>query len=754
MSTLPVATTSFVGRGRELAKLRRLLSDARLVTVTGAGGVGKTRLALRAAAAARPAFPDGVHLVELDALRDPGLLAQTVVKAVGLRTISLDPVARLIEYLKDRDLLLVLDNCEHLADGCAMLVSKLLTAVPGLRVLATSRHLLGVDGEQAMRLAPLPVPVDVAGMARSAAVSLFVDRAVAVDSTFVVDERNREQVLAICRRLDGLPLAIELAAVWVRALSVREILDRLDDRFALLAKGRRGAPTHQQTLAAALRWSYHLCSSAERSLWSRLSVFVGGFDLEAAQEVCTGADINRAQVPGLIARLVDKSILAVDPETDRHHIRYRMLDTIREYGLDLLSASGHEAMFRTRHRGYYRKLVQRYAADSFGPRQLEWIQLLLAEHPNIRAVLESALSAPGQAEIATEIATTLRWFWYAGGFPCEGFRWLRLGLALDTEPTIRRAHALWVCSFMAASFNEVDAASRMLTECAELSQRLSEPKLRTDYVFAAGFAALRRGDSREAIALLEEAVAGYQKINDPERLLNSLFVLAMASLFDRPDRGAHAAAWALKISRRHKPSWQESHILYSVAVYKWRSGEYQRGEALLRKAIRQRSPVPDWAVLSQMVEALAWCASGAGQPHRAARLLGAANVVFRRGGMATLVQPFRGIDNQIVDNISAEIGEDQFLAELDTGLGYTIDQVIDEALRPRTPNPAHRRTARLLTRRQSEIAELIAEGLTNREIACKLTIAQRTADAHVQNILTKLGFTTRAQIAAWITSNP
>jgi predicted ATPase/DNA-binding CsgD family transcriptional regulator len=749
MSRLPAATTSFVGRRRELTDLQRLLSDARLVTVAGAGGVGKTRLALRAAARVRPVFPDGVHLVELDALREPALLAQVVAEGVGLRAASVEPGERLTEYLADKRLLLVLDNCEHLVDECAAMVGTLLAAAPNLRVLATSRHLLGVEEEQVMRVAPLPVAEQVAGMARSAAVSLFVDRATAVDPAFVLDERNREQVLSICRRLDGVPLAIELAAVWVRALSVGEIMDRLDDRFTLLAKGSRTAPIRHQTLADTLDWSCQLCSRAERLLWARLSVFAGGFDIDAAEDVCTDGDIDRTQIPSLIESLVDKSILVAQP--DRR--RYRMSESVREYGLGLLTASGHEVIFRTRHGRYYRELARRYDAESFGPRQIEWIQHLLSEHPNIRTALEFALTGSGRAEIATEMASTMREFWYSGGLLCEGYRWLRRALVLDTEPTSRRGHALWACSFIGVSLGEVEAASEMLTECAELAETLDEPVLRADHALGTGFAALRRGDTREATALLERAVAGYRKIGGPRRLLNSLIVLAMANLFGRHERGVQAAAEALELCQAHKATWQECYALYAVAVHEWRSSRYRQGEALLRRAIRGRSAVPDWSVLAQMVEVLAWCVSASGRSRRAARLLGAAHAVYRHSGIRAGILPFRVIDDQIADNACAEIGVDQFHAEFNAGLGYSIEQVVEEALRTRTPTPPSRArtgTASPLTRRQSQIAELIAQGLTNREIAGRLTIAQRTADAHVANLLTKLGFTTRAQVATWV----
>ena len=336
---LPAELTSFVGRRRELSETRRLLASSRMLTLTGVGGVGKTRLALRMAAEVRRTFPDGVWFVELAALHDAQLVPHTVANTLELRQVSADPAGDLAAYLERRRLLVVLDNCEHLTDACAMLASKLLAAAPGLRILATSRHVLGVEGEQILAVPPLSTRtarVEAGDAAHYESVRLFLDRAAAVAPDFEVGDGNRDAVVELCRRLDGIPLAIELAAVWLRTLSPVQILDRLEDRFRLLTSGRSAAPRHQ-ALDATVGWSYELCSPAEQLLWARLSVFSGGFDLEAAEEVCSGEGIPTADVLNLIASLVNKSIVIRIQATSHTTAWYQMLETIRQYGEERLA---------------------------------------------------------------------------------------------------------------------------------------------------------------------------------------------------------------------------------------------------------------------------------------------------------------------------------------------------------------------------------------------------------------------------------
>ena len=365
---LPAELTSFVGRRHELAEIKRLLSVSRLVTLTGMGGVGKTRLALWAAAEIRRAFPDGVWFVPLAELSDPGLLPNTIATALGLRTGG--AVAGVAEYLEDKQLLLILDNCEHLVPACAVLAAKLLSATTGVSILATSRQVLRADGEQVLPVPPLEVPeLDEPG--HREAVTLFADRAAAVLPGFRLTAENRDVVRRICRRLDGIPLAIELAVVRLRVLSPEQILARLDDRFRLLTTGSRTALPRRRTLEAAIDWSFELCTPAEQRVWAAVSVFTAGFDLDAAEAVCADEEIAAEDVLDLIAGMVDKSIITRRNGTYGRTAWFRMLETVREYGQAKLAESGHAEGVRVRHAAYYVELVRRYWADGFSPQQLE-----------------------------------------------------------------------------------------------------------------------------------------------------------------------------------------------------------------------------------------------------------------------------------------------------------------------------------------------------------------------------------------------
>ncbi|MBO0848208.1 MAG: ATPase [Pseudonocardia sp.] len=746
----PTEATSFVGRKRELTQARRLLSDSRLLTLTGAGGVGKTRLAMQVAEQLRPAFPDGIYIAELDALRDPGLLAHTVATVLGLGDTGVEPITRLREYLEDKRLLLVLDNCEHLVDDCAMLASRLLSRAPELRVLTTSRHVLGIEGEHIMEVPPLPVPDDEAS--GSDAVSLFCDRAAAAAPGFDLDDGNREQVGAICRRLDGMPLALELAAAWVGTLSPGGILDRLDDRFRLLTGGYRNAPSRQQTLSAAIGWSYHLCSPREQRLWSRLSVFAGGFDVEAVEDVCAGAGLERAQMLHLIAGLVEKSVVIRQPDTHDAGARYRMLETIREYGRALLVASGQQNMIRTRHAEHFRAVARRYQAESFGPRQLEWVQRMLREHPNIRAALEFGLSGSGQARTAMETAAALWNSWWGGAFGREGYRWLARALGMDPEPTRVRGHALSTCAHFAVHLGEVDTARRMLAECAALVERLDDPVLRAGHAEHAGHAAMHRGEFEDACVLLERAAALYHELGDPGGVADSLILLAASALFLDDRRGVEAAKQALRLCREHDATWTKSYALRAVALNEWHAGDHREGARLVQDAIRLQRAIRDWTGLAYMLEVLAWCSSSAGHHGRVARLLGAAALSWRLSGATTVTtECYKGTNKRVAEQARDELGEDRFRTEFDQGFGLTADEMFAEALEEQTPDTPRRGTE--LTRREAQVAGLVAEGLSNKKIAARLAIAQRTVENHVERILSKLGFTSRAQIATWVADN-
>jgi predicted ATPase len=424
VGNLPGEATSFVGRRRETAQAARLLRRGRLLTLTGVAGVGKTRLALRVAAHAREAFPDGVWLVELAALTEDTLLAQTVADVLGIQNrLDVPTVDTLVGYLADKQLLLVLDNCEHLLDACAvlaseLLASELLAAAPGVRILATSRQALRAAGEYLLEVPPLPVldlgqPMTTRALARGEAVRLFAERAALARPGFAVDAGNHAAIVRICQRLDGIPLAIELAALRVRAMPVTEILTGLDDYLRFLATGSRIAVPRVQTVRAAIDWSFALCSHDEQQLWARASVFAGGFDLDAAEAVCRGQSIAREDVFELVAALVDKSIL-----TRASHdtpARYRMLETIRHYGQERLAASGQQTAVCARHRDHYRRQVTRAEQEWLGPNEQAWFTTSRREHPNLRAALEFCLTEPGEARAGLEITAALFHYWVRSG---------------------------------------------------------------------------------------------------------------------------------------------------------------------------------------------------------------------------------------------------------------------------------------------------------------------------------------------------
>ena len=456
-STLPTQATGFVGRRGELARLEGALRAARLVTVTGVGGVGKTRLAVQAAAQASDRYPDGVFLVELSPLRDPGLLAATVAGRLGLPAEDDRPqLGALLDYLRDRRLLLILDTCEHLVGACGELAGELLREAPGVTILATSRQPLAVAGERALLLPPLPVPLsseaETEADVGSEAVELFAQRAAAVVDGFAVTDANRANVIRLCRALDGIPLAIELAAVRLRALPLDEMAKHLDDRFRVLTGGKRAGVDRHHTLRAAIEWSYELCTRAEQLLWARLSVFAGTFDPTAAEEVCAGGELPRAEIAEALAGLVEKSLLARQDHSDvgvaaaegwagGSRSEYRMLDTIRQFGADHLAGTNAEAVAQSRLVAHYFALAQRFGRDPMRD-QLAQCRALYRQHANLRAAMEYSLDLTGNDSAAIAIATSLAMYWRLSGQLREGEYWLNRVLERCPRPSPARARVL------------------------------------------------------------------------------------------------------------------------------------------------------------------------------------------------------------------------------------------------------------------------------------------------------------------------
>ncbi|GGK79711.1 LuxR family transcriptional regulator [Sphaerisporangium melleum] len=757
---LPSDVTSFVGRRHEIAEVKALLAKSRLVTLTGFGGVGKTRLASRTAMEVQRAFADGVWFVDLSAMSDPGMLAPALMEVLEVEEQSnRQPIEPVAEYLADKKGLLILDNCEHLLQDCAILAELLLAGADGLRIIATSREPLRIAGERTMVVHPLPVPDSAADLSPQAlaevdAVRLFLERAEAVVPGFAITEANRDAVEQICRRLDGIPLAIELAAVRLRALSVHQLVDRLEDRFKMLTTGSRTATRRQQTLRALVDWSYALCTAPQRLLWARASVFHGGLDLSAAEAVCAGDGIAAEDVLDLISGLVEKSVLV--REEHEGQVRYRLLDTVREYGLDRLAESGGQQEMRRRHREFYRGLARLAGGPALGGEQALLLRRLRLDHANLRAALRSALEE-GDPEDGLRMAVDLLYHWRMSNQIREGRRWLQAGLARVTGPCETRGWALAGASWLAIMMGDVPAAVAMTDEARRLGERLRLGHLLAYVALYAGMACVHQDEIPTAVKLYEEALAAHRAAGDERGEVVTLTRLCMT--YDRygdPRRGVAAGEEAVRICDARGEGWHRSYAVMALGVVAWRQGEITRATALEKETLRHTSALGDRAGMGIAMEVLAWISASKGDPERAATLLGALRTLWRRAE-APLMQYGNLVryHEQCEARIRDCLGEPAFLAALEQGARLSFDEALAYAMEERTPDgraPKALEAARAspLTRRETEIAGLVAEGLSNKAIAARLVIAQRTAEGHIEHILSKLGFHSRAQIAVWV----
>ncbi len=747
-SNLPAEVSSFVGRRHELAQLRAALGAHRLVTLLGPGGVGKTRLALRAARDRSRSHADGPWLVELAPLQDPALIADTVLAALGLRdSVRGTPVERLTSHLRDREILLVLDNCEHVNDAAAALTAELLASCPRLQVLATSRHLLGVFGEHVLQVAPLAVPKkgggSPEGLLRYDAVRLFVERAAASLTSFRVTAANQAAVAELVRKLDGVPLAIELASVRVRVLSPQQILERLADRFSLLTQGDRTAMARQQTLRALIDWSYELLSEEEQRLWVRASVFTGSFDLEAIQSVCG------VQSADLVESLVSKSILE---RGDAEPARFRMLQSISEYGSEKLLASGEGTAYVERHRRYYADLAARAADQMYGPAEVEWFRQLVADHDNLRTALEDCAAHSEHAGEGLTMAGDLQHYWVMAGRFSEGRRWLDRLLFSVQAPSLGRAAGLEVAGRLAVLQAEQDVGLPLLAEAQALATDLGDPTWQAHAVHGRAIAEVFWGDAARAIGLLEEALALHDKGRDPFGAPLALVQLATAhAILEDTDRALSYAEECIALSEQHDETWCAGLARWTQALVVWHRGEVSRARTYAQETLRLKQPFGDRLGMAMSIEVVAWTLCRDHRHQEAVELLGAVMAALRSIG-AELFQHLQFDHARCVDSCREALGERRFQKALDTGAGLSFDEAVGHALglQGAAPTGVEPEVVVRLTKRETQIAELVADGLSNREISEQLFISQRTAEGHVDRTMRKLGFNTRAQIAAWV----
>ncbi|MGY4785938.1 protein kinase domain-containing protein [Rhodococcus opacus] len=754
---LPLELTSFVDRRLEVRETRKLLGLSRAVTLTGIGGVGKTRLALRVAENERRAFAGGVQLVELGELRDRSLVVEVVAATLGLRNRTARPLSELlIEFLASRELLLVLDNCEQVIDAVAELADALLRTCPGVRILATSREPLGIGGESVQRVAPLPVPdpgrtPSVAGLPSYDAMTLFADRGAAVVPGFAITEGNAATVAKICQRLDGLPLAIELAAARLRAMAPEQILQRLTDQFGLLTHGSRGAPTRQQTLRASIDWSYELCASAEQQVWARMSVFAGSFELDAAQGVC-GEGIEPNDLIDVLESLVDKSILI--REQPGAVVRFRMLETLHDYGRDKAQQAGDYLQLRRRHRTWYQRLALDAETDWISPRQLDWIARLDREQPNLREALAFSLSDDEEPESALSFAAALYPFWFSRGLLSEGRHWLDPGLARRTgEKSAVRAKALYLADGLADMQGDLEAAAARVAEVRVIADATADPLTHAFAALAEVHHALHTGDLPRACTPLEAGLEVFDAHGDLVAHLTALLALGWAyEVHGDTPRVLACQERVLTITEAHGESVYRSHALWANAVATWRQGDRDRPVRQLEESLRLSRERNDPFVARICLEALAWIAAADGLARHATVLMGAAQALGLMVGSAKVVFPNLLVHHEECERIARHtLGEGAFEATRREGGSMDFEAAADYALGEERKAAAHTSgPSTELTKRERQVADLVAEGLTNKAIATRLVISQRTAQGHVEHILVKLGFTSRAQIAAWV----
>lgn len=587
---LPVQLTSFIGREREIIEVKRLVLDNRLVTLTGAGGVGKTRLALQAAAQLLDEFNDGVWFVEFASESNPQHLAQVVAKVLRIRQEPDRPlIATLTECIRSQQLLLLLDNCEHLIEASAKLADQLLRLCPAIRIVATSREVLNIEGELSWQVPSLVLPnlghpLENENLVYNEAVKLFGERARSAEPTFSINSRNAIVVAQICHRLDGIPLAIELAAACIKGLTVEQILTRLSSRFQLLTRGSRVAPPRHQTLIATIEWSYLLLTKKEQHLLQRLAIFSGSWSLEAAEKVCSGEDLKSDQIPELLLKLVNKSLIVVQERNGI--IRYSMLETVRQYSFEKLKEANQVEGFQQKHLEYYLELVEE-AEPKFKNKELPVIRPIMeAEHNNLQEALRWAFFT-GQLEAELRLAGALMWFWWHVGNLLEAREWLEKGLLKVTSAIspIVQAKALYGAGWLSAVHRDYDKTFEFNKRALALYQALGDENGKANILSTLAMVACFQEDYEKAETLARESVALFKKVGDK---YGARHVLSMGYIFLGSGRYDEASRWyeeSLAISKEIEIKEGEAWALYLLGNLAKIQGNYEKASRLLEESI-------------------------------------------------------------------------------------------------------------------------------------------------------------------------
>jgi predicted ATPase/DNA-binding CsgD family transcriptional regulator len=757
LGNLPAEATSFIGRRRELAEVRNKLSAARVVSLVGPGGVGKSRLAIRAAAELARGFRDGTWLVELADVRDPAMVANAAMAALDLRDQAFtDPLVLLLANLKDKELLLLVDNCEHLLDSAAQVVTEVIRAAPAVRVLATSREPLAVAGEHVVPVPPLELPPaqaaeSMASLGQNEAVMLFTERAAAASGRFELTAANQNAVVDLCRRLDGLPLAIELAAVRTRVLTVEQIRDRLDDRFGLLTGAGRAALPRHQTLGTTIDWSYDLLGEAERALLRRLCVFSGRFTMEDAEGVCTSDDVPVADALDLLSSLVDKSLVMKE---DFHGVAcYRLHETMREYAALKLREAAEEDVVGERCIDYYWSSCQQ-AVPEVRYRLAEWLQWMDLEIDNIRAILRHCV-AHRDARRGIDLTTSVAWYWITRS-TTEGVRWLDELVACGPGNPEGRFWAYFLRAFLAVLKADAAAAQPAIQQALIQARVLANPEFLSQALSMASIVANLGGDHATGERLLDEAAAATSR-DDLQGQISVLQARALHGFFGGDVEAVKAAASeGVRLSRGAGDLYALEMMLLNRGGAALFVGDIEHAKTDYLDALKIAQRIDDRVAQYALLDSLGCVAAGSGQARLAAHLLGAADTVRTQAG-ASLIPILAPLIAQAEESAKAAIGASRFEAEVTAGRALSRDEAIRLALgAPASVAPAgvaNREGGTLLGKREAAVARLVAEGLSNKQIGTRLFISERTVDSHVRSILNKLGVNSRAQIATWIATS-
>jgi predicted ATPase/DNA-binding CsgD family transcriptional regulator len=813
---LPIPLSSFFGREHEAGEIRGLLRSNRLVTLTGTGGCGKTRLSIKIAQELSGEFEHGIWLVELASISDPALVPQTIAAALKVRERSgQDLMDLLADSLFDRPVLLVIDNCEHLILACAQIVETLLQKCPDLKILATSREALGLAGEIAWIVQPLSLPEQqpwtnpvsardaVHSYEGSESVQLFVARAKSIASDFELTEENGAWVAEICRRLDGMPLAIELAAARVRSLTVREIAQRLDDRFNLLTGGSRTGHPRQQTLTATLDWSYTLLSDVEGKVLQRLSVFAGGATLEAVEAVCAGEGVDSEGVLDILSHLLEKSLVIVD-KSEGGETQYGLLETIRQYALEKLEGSGELAQARDRHLEYFLRVAESANPKLYSSEEVSWLDRFEAEHDNFRFALEWSRKSEEKTEVWLRLTAALGFFWNHRGYFTEGRE--RLAAILEktkTWRTVPRALALYRTAQLAFDQTDYPESLVLLDEALSIYQELgSAGRLgHAHTLIMLGDVWRCMGNYEKSFSLLDQGLHFMRELNDRDGLVRALWQIAycfvsagdyqqseryysealqlsrqgsddlsiatiLSGLAEAALRGRDLARAAtleeesLALRRNAGEKWG---IAVSLANFAWislKQNDFEKAASLFVESLAIRREIGDRGGVAWCLEKLAKLNILIGQKKSQQDRVEAYRMAVRLfGAAAALRAPVGSVIDQAdmaeyerdLDMLKMTLGTGEFDGMWEEGGGIPFEELFEELSAATAKGSEQKKKEQFggLTEREREVAALIAQGKSNRDIAKAMTVGIKTVETYVTRILNKLNFDSRVQIATW-----